>query len=126
MVNWFYGRFEGRWTLVLQILFGFVGLTWLVVQFYALPYMMEQDRKHLGLALRNGLFTALAAPLYTMFIAGIAFLVAALSIATVVLLLLGGPALVATLGTRAVLDRLAVYQVRERDVQRATAAQGGR
>jgi hypothetical protein len=76
---------------------------------------MEQERKHLGMALRNGLFTALAAPGYTTVVAGVAALIAALSVAVVAPLFLGGPCLIAALGNRAVRERVETYRVRERE-----------
>jgi uncharacterized membrane protein YesL len=115
---WFYTRFEGLGGAFLQALFILLALVWLIVQFYALPYLMEQEQKNLGLALRNGLLTALAAPVYTAAIAGVALIVAALSLGLVAPLLLGGPALIATLGTRAVLERVETFRVRERDAAR--------
>jgi hypothetical protein len=89
--------------------------SWLTVQFYALPFLMEQEQKHLGLALRNGLFTAFSAPGYTLVVAGLAILIGVLSVGFVLPLMLGGPALIASLGARAVLDRIETYRVREKD-----------
>ena len=111
----FYAQFDATWAELLRALLWFVGLTWLIVQFYALPYLMEQETKSLRMALRNGLFTALAAPGYTMVVAGVGALIAALSIGTVVMIFLGGPCLVAVLGNHAVRERLETYRVRERE-----------
>ena len=112
---WFYAQFDAAWAEILRALLWFVGLAWLIVQFYALPYLMEQETKSLRVALRNGLFTALAAPGYTVAVAGVGVLVAALSVGTVALLFLGGPCLVAVLGNHAVRERLETYRVRERE-----------
>jgi uncharacterized membrane protein YesL len=112
---WFYAHLEGAWVPVLQGGLLFLGLVWLVVQFYALPYLMEQEEKRLGLALRNGLFTVLAAPGYTLVVAGLAALIVVLSIAFVIPLFLGGPCLIAALGNRAVQERLDTYRVHERE-----------
>lgn len=115
-VNYFfYASLTPAWADFLQATFVLLGLAWLVVQFYALPYFMEQKEKRVGLALRNGLFTALAAPGYSLVVAGAAALVAGLSAGTVALLFLGGPCLVAALGSRAVMERLESYRVRERE-----------
>jgi uncharacterized membrane protein YesL len=113
----FYASLTPAWANFLQAAFLLLGLAWLVVQFYALPYFMEQEEKHVALALRNGLFTALAAPGYTFVVVGAAMLVAGLSAGTVALLFLGGPCLIAALGYRAVLERLETYRVREREVR---------
>jgi uncharacterized membrane protein YesL len=114
----FYAQIDAAWAGLLQGFFLTLGLVWLVVQFYALPYLMEQEQKHLRLALRNGLFTMLAAPGYTVVVAGLAALIGALSIALILPLFLGGPCLIAVLGNRAVLERLETYRVREREAAR--------
>jgi uncharacterized membrane protein YesL len=111
----FYQQFTSTWAALLCAFHVFLGLAWLIVQFYALPYLMEQERKHLGIALRNGLFTALAAPGYTAVVAGLAALIAALSVVVVAPLFLGSPCLIAALGNRAVRERVETYHVRERE-----------
>lgn len=111
----FYASYDAAWANFLRAAFVLLGLGWLVVQFYAVPYFMEQEEKRIGIALRNGLFTALAVPGYTLVVAGAGALVIGLSAATVALLFLGGPCLVAALGSRAVLERLESFGVRERD-----------
>jgi hypothetical protein len=120
---WFYGRFAGIGARFLQFLFAFLGLSWLLVQFYALPYLIEQNEKRLRLAFRNALFTALGGPGFTTMVAGTAFFVAVLSLGMVVPLLLGGPCLVASLGSHAVLERIETFEVRERDAKRQQARQ---
>jgi len=115
---WFYGQFDAVWATLLQGFFLMLGVLWPLVQFYALPYLMEQEQKSLWLALRNGLFTILAAPGYTLAVAGAAALVWAASVALVAPLLLGAPCLIAVLGNRAVRERLETYQVREREAMR--------
>jgi uncharacterized membrane protein YesL len=112
----FYGQFDTLGSHLVQWAFILAGVLWGVVQFYALPYLMEQEDKSWRIALRNGLFTALAAPGYTLVVAGAAALVATVSIILIVPLFLGAPALVAVLGGRAVRERLATYQVREREM----------
>jgi uncharacterized membrane protein YesL len=101
-------------TTFAAIVWGFavtLGVAWLVVQFYALPYLVEQEEKRLWLAYRNGLFTALASPIYTLIILVFSLAVAALSVALVALLFLGGPCLIAVLGNHAVLERLKRFGV---------------
>jgi len=111
----FYQQFTSTWAELLRAFHVFLGLVWLIVQFYALPYLMEQERKHLGMALRNGLFTALASPGYTLVVAGLAALVVVLSLVVIAPLFLGGPCLIAALGNRAVRERVETYRVRERE-----------
>ena len=89
-------------------------LVWLLVQFYALPYLMEQERRSLFLALRNGLFSLLAFPGYTLILGGLALVVGVLSLRFVVPAVLGAFGLVALLGTWAVRERLETYRIRER------------
>jgi hypothetical protein len=88
---WFYGQFDADWTVIVRMILSFLSLVWLMVQFYVLPYLMEQEDKSLRLALRNGLFTALAAPGYTAVVGGLAALVVALSAVLVAPLFLGRP-----------------------------------
>ena len=111
---WFYASVEDTWADLVKAFFVLLGVGWLVVQFYALPYLMEQERKNVGLALRNGLFNALAAPGYTLFVFAFAGLVVVLSVGLVFPLLMGGPCLVAIVGNHAVMERLETYGVRER------------
>jgi hypothetical protein len=76
---------------------------------------MEQEQKRLRSALRNGLFTALAAPGYTLVVVGLTVLTIALSVGFVFPLFFGAPCLIAVLGNRAVLERLEVFGVREQE-----------
>ena len=110
---WFYGQFDADWAGIVRAFPLFLGLAWLVVQFYALPYLMEQKDESLKLALRNGLFTLLAAPGYTAVVAGLAALAAVLSVLLVAPVFLGVPCLIAALGTRAVRERLETYRMRD-------------
>jgi uncharacterized membrane protein YesL len=111
----FYGQFDAVWGGLLQGLFAGMGALWWVVQFYALPYLMEQEQQQLRLALRNGLLTVLASPGYTLVIVGVAALISVLSLVLVLPVFLGAPGLVALLGTRAVLERIETFGVHDRD-----------
>jgi hypothetical protein len=110
----FYAQLGTAWSVWLQYLSVLVAIFWLVMQFYTLPYLMEQDRPRLGQAYKNAALTALASPFYTLVVAGLAALVMVVSIRLVVLLFLGGPCFVAVLGAHAVLERLTTYRIRER------------
>ena len=109
----FYSAIEGTWAELLMALFIILIVFWLIIQFYAIPYLIEQDRKNVIIALRNGLYTILAAPGYTLVVASTAALVATLSILLVVPIVLGGPSLIAALAGYAVIDRIETYGVRE-------------
>jgi uncharacterized membrane protein YesL len=112
---WFYTALEPFWADFLQIFFILLGVLWLVVQFYALPYIMEQEVKHLGIAYRNGLYTAMAAPGYTFVIFGLAALIAVLCIVLIVPLFVGVPSLIVVLGNRAIRERITTFKVRDGD-----------
>lgn len=108
----FYASLTPAWADYLKAVFVLLGLAWLVVQFFALPFFITQQEKRVGLALRNGLSAALAAPGYSLVVAGAAGLATALSIGTVAMLFLGFPCLVAALGSRAVSERLDTYRIK--------------
>lgn len=103
------------WMAALRLLSLGVGALWLALQFYALPYMLEQDRPSLRRAYHNALLTVLASPLYTLVIIGFALCLVLVSVRVVALLFLGVPCLIAMLGVHAVAERLGRYRVRERD-----------
>lgn len=86
-----------------------VAALWLTLQFYALPYLMEQEQPRLGQALRNALLTVLASPLYTLVLALISAVLLAACVRLPFLLLFGVPMLIAVTGCRAVHERLDRY-----------------
>jgi uncharacterized membrane protein YesL len=110
----FYSQLETDWAALPLSLSLMIAVVWILTQFYALPFLIEQDQKKLRVALRNGLFTALASPLFTFVVGGFAVLAAVISGMLVALLFLGGPALIALLGNNAVLERLETFGVRQR------------
>jgi hypothetical protein len=65
------------------------------------------------MAYRNALFTALAAPGFTLILLGLTVLLTILSIVLVIPLFFGIPGLIALLGTRAVFNRLEAFGLRE-------------
>lgn len=108
----FYSQLGTQWALALLLVVAAIGLGWLAVQFYALPYLIELEQKHLLVALRNGLFTGLASPLYTAVLLVFVTIVVASSIIVVPLILFGGPCLIALLANRAVRERLVAFGIR--------------
>ena len=109
----FYASFPGDvWRIARPVLIA-VGVAWLVVQFYALPYLVIQERKNLLVAWKNGLLTALSAPIYTLVVAGLGLGAGLISLILVAPLALGGPAFVAVLANEAVLERLKTYKLLE-------------
>ena len=111
----FYGQFDALWAFLLRGLMLATILTWLGTQFYALPYLMEQEKQQLRQALRNGLLTLLAAPVYSLIIMIGAAVMMVISLLLVIPIVFGVPALISVLGTRAVLERMEAFGVRERD-----------
>jgi hypothetical protein len=112
---WFYASFDQTWANFLQAFFIILGVFWVVIQFYTVPYLMEQERKNLLIAWRNGLFTILAFPGYTLVVVGVAALVALLSVVLIFPLFLGAPCLILLLGNRSVIERMETFQVSERE-----------
>lgn len=111
--NLFYDQFAAQWANVLQIVFGALGLLWLGVQFYALPFFMLQEEKSLRTAWRNGIFTILAAPGYTLVLWIFGVFIAALSVGTVIPLFVGVPGIIVVLGSQAVTERLITFEIIE-------------
>ncbi len=109
---WFYAGFEAAWSEMLRGAFVVLGILWILIQFYALPYLVEQKCPSVRQALRNGTFSVLAFPGYTLVVGAAALAVAGASVAFVAPLILGGPALVALLGARAVRERLETCAIR--------------
>src|SRR5262249_31311154 len=114
----FYGKLGSEIGFLLQIVVVVIVITWISLQFYALPYLFEHHENVLMRAWRNALFTALASPVYTVSVLAIAALLVAVNVATVAPLFLGGTSLLVLFSTHAVFNRLETFKVRERDTQR--------
>jgi uncharacterized membrane protein YesL len=109
--NWqFYSRFEGSWVGLVQFLTLVLSGLWLLTQWYAVPYFVIQEKSSLRLAWRNGLFTVLAAPGYTLVLVLFAAVVGLVSTVAIAPLVLGGLAFIAILGCQAVQERVEVYR----------------
>jgi uncharacterized membrane protein YesL len=109
----FYGGIEAVWGFYIQMFIVFLGFLWLCTQFYALPFFMEQEQQKLRIALRNGLFTTLAAPFFTVMLMIVAALIIALSLGLIIPFFLGLPALIPFLGYRAMYNRLEAFGIRK-------------
>lgn len=109
----FYGQIEAGWSVLVLTFVLMIALGWFIMQFYALPYLIEQEQKNLLIALRNSLFTGLASPLYTLIVVGFTVIIAAASIAIIAPVLLGGPCMVALLSNHAVRERLITFGLRQ-------------
>jgi len=113
--NWiFYGRINTSWAQILQGLTIGIWLLWTEVQFFAVPYLIIQEKKSLRLAWKNGLLTILAAPLFSLILwFGMGILI--LLHLFILPLLLGGPGLIIILASTAVENRLQAFGVRNSD-----------
>lgn len=105
----FYGQIDALWAIFPQGLILGLSIAWLCAQFYALPYLMEQEEKRLRLALRNALLTTLAAPVYSLIVVAFSSIAVLFGVFTVFPLIFGVPALISALGNRAVIERLEAF-----------------
>jgi len=93
-----------------QTVYGLGLVWWLATQFYTIPYVMQMKDERLVSNLRNGFVTTGAAPLYTLVILAFAVLVLSLSVILILPLFFGWPAMIASLGNRAVRERLETWK----------------
>ena len=108
----FYSGLEALWGFYLLVLVLMLGLLWFSTQFYALPYFMEQEVKKLRIAMKNGLLTSMAAPIFTFLMILLSAIIAALSFGFIIPLFLGLPAIIPMLGFRAMYNRLEKFGLR--------------
>jgi uncharacterized membrane protein YesL len=109
----FYSQFAETTVLLIPILF--IGILWFCVQFYALPYFMAQEQKRIFLALRNGLFTLLASPLYSLLLFLFIAFILWVSMTLPILFVIGSPALIAVLGVHTIKERVRTFQIAHTD-----------
>ncbi len=114
----FYWRLAKSWSILLVSVFFFLGVFWVMMQIYVIPYYMEQETKSLILAHKNAALTFLAAPGYTLALFIFSLLLFGVSFGFILPLILAAPALVIVTGNCAVNDRLLAYGVR--DVEQAS------
>lgn len=107
----FYGSIEAQWSALVLMLSLALLVLWIMVQIYTVAYIMFQEQPSLRTALRNGLFTLLASPIYSLIMALFVGAVIFLSVNIVVVTLIGGPALISVLGNRAIRERLATFNI---------------
>jgi uncharacterized membrane protein YesL len=108
----YYSRLAPLWNLLLLLLTLWVALAWIVVQFYALPFLMASQKPQLFLAFRNAFLTMLASPWYSLVMLVFILLLAALMSRLIALLFVGLPLLVVVLGSHAVRERLEHFQIK--------------
>ncbi len=105
----FYGNIDVVWVKGLPIVMFLLGLVWLVVQFYALPFLMLQEQKSLIVAWRNAYLIAALYPKYTLVIMLFVVLILVISLVLMLPLFLGALPLISILGCWAVRDRVDEY-----------------
>jgi uncharacterized membrane protein YesL len=96
----------------------FLGILWIIIQFYALPYLIFQVEQSLRLAWQNAFLTVLASPFHALVILSLSILIFALSLLLLFPLLLGAQGLVAILGCVTIQDRIQAFGVHEREEER--------
>lgn len=114
----FYGMLESDVGGILQGAAITLGLLWVGVQFYALPYYVLLEKKSLLAAWKNGLLTLFAAPIFSL----ILWLTLAPLIALHIFIMpvfLAGPGLVVLLSSMAVEDRIQKFGIREREAEQS-------
>lgn len=96
-------------------LFLFLALAvWVVVNWYALAFLFQQEELSVRQALRNGAVMLLQNPLFSLVLTVITAVLLWLSFLLVIVNLLFGPMLVALLGTHAVGNRLEIFRTARR------------
>jgi putative Mn2+ efflux pump MntP len=111
---WFYTQWSSPWAPLLAIFLIIIGVVWLMVQFLAAGYLVEQEDKSIGLAWKNSFLTLLTAPGFSLVIGLFSLIVFVFSVVTLLPVILGTGPLLGLLSILAVRDRLAFYRVRER------------
>ena len=115
---YFYGDLQSDIGDILQWLSLGGGFLWVVLQFYALPYYVLLEKKSLFIAWKNGLFTILASPIFSLVLWAVLFVILYLHLA-IMPLFFGGPGLIVLLSSMAVEDRIQKFGIRERDASKA-------
>lgn len=110
----YYGNMGNSLGSLLQGVSLTAGVIWAAIQFYALPYYVLLEKKSLLIAWKNGLYTILASPIFSL------VLLAALAVVIyihrgILPLFFGGPGLVVILSSVAVEDRITKFGIRQRD-----------
>ena len=110
----FYWQMREWWSIILVSVFLFLGLFWAMMQFYVIPFYLEQSERSLKLAHKNAALTFLASPGYSLVMFLYAAVIFLLSFSIILPLILGGPSLIVVTGSYAVRERLQAFGARER------------
>ena len=109
----FYTSIQTWWGNSLQILVILLAFLYFSSVFYGLPYFMEIEPKSLRVALRNGLYTTLAAPFFALILFVPIALILGLSLLLILPIFLGFPAVIPILGFRALANRIEAFGLRK-------------
>jgi hypothetical protein len=111
----FYASRPSGFVQGLTLIWGYVLLFWLSVQFYAYPILVRMEKPRALGALRTAVLGALANPLFSIILVLIAAVFTVLGVLTVIFFFLVWPALMALLGEHAFRLFLARAGVKEED-----------
>ena len=109
----FYWRMNQVWAAALSGLFALMLILWVMTHFYALAYFFELSEPSWKTALKNGLFTILAAPGYSFLVAGLGVGLLSLSMTFIIPLFFGIPVFTTLLAARSVRERIETYRLRD-------------
>ena len=101
---------SGDATLFVQLAFYLMLGIWVVVNWFALAFLFQQEKRSVVQALRNGSVLLLQHPRFSLALVLAATLLLALSLIFVIVNMLFGPMLLGLIGTHAVIDRLNAYR----------------
>ncbi|MEZ4771093.1 MAG: hypothetical protein R2844_22075 [Caldilineales bacterium] len=87
---------------------------WIVINWFALAFLFQQEKPAVVQALRNGGVLLLQHPWFSLALVVMTTVLLALSLVMVIVNMLFGPMLAALIGTQAVADRLIVYHAARR------------
>lgn len=112
---YFYTGIAQTWAVFLRSIIAIIGIIWLGLQFYALPFFMIQESKSILMAWRNSSITALTSLGYTLMIWLAIGVIIIPCIITLIPFFLGAPALIAVIGSQAIHDQVALLRSSERN-----------
>ena len=111
---WFYpANFEGFWVIIVGGLWLAALFFWIVMQIYYWPLLIQQEEPKMLLTWRNSAYLMLANPFYAFFIICFSIVLLAISVALTLPFVFVGMAILAVLGSNAVLTLLAKFGVIE-------------
>ena len=106
----FYAALNQVWSEIVRWVLFFIFIAWIFfIQFYTIPFMMEQEVKSLRIAWRNATLTFLASPFYSIVIVVVVNAMTVVGVLTMVVLFFAIPVLPAILATLSVRERLETF-----------------